>query len=218
MAPFSGLKDAVDEYVKISASAEKDSELHEAILDGMKITELGDLSFLSGMSKLGYLSVNSVNLKKLQHFPKCSIQRLELADNHISGGLECLANLTDLEELLLGGNPLSSLDQLKPLSSLTSLRILDVTNCPVSEKSIELSKFVFDLLPNLEALNGKDRDGASVDFEDNSSFLDTDEDDDEDDDDDESDDGSDQSEEEEEDGESDEESDSGNEKKKRRNE
>lgn len=168
---FASLHDAMKDYAT-DAGVENIEDLSEAILDGHVIPELGDLSFLSKFENFGYLSLNKCDISKLPNFPKgLGIERLEICDNKISGGLEGLANLEKLEELHLGGNAIETLDQLKPLASLSNLRILDLTDCPVS-KSETIHEEVFKLIPSLEAFNGKDQSGESVDFEDDSADLD----------------------------------------------
>ncbi len=147
-------------------------ELSEAILDGHSIPELGDLKFLSKCESLGYLSLNKCDIKSLPKFPKgLHIERLEICDNKLSGGLEALSALESLEELHLGGNQLSTIDSLKPLAELKSLRILDLTDCPVSNGA-SIHTEIYRMIPTLEAYNGKDETGESVDFEDGSSDLD----------------------------------------------
>lgn len=169
---FTSLREAMEDYIS-EAGVSKVEELPEAVLDGHTITQLGDLSFLKGCTEMGYLSLNKCDIKKLESFPSgLSLERLELCDNKLHDGLDCLEHLQGLEELHIGGNAFDSLDQLKPLSKLTTLRILDTTECPVSEKVADLHEKIFELIPSLEAFNGHDKSGESVDFEDGSSDLD----------------------------------------------
>jgi len=205
---FKTLYDAVKDYAS-ETGAENLSELTEAILDGHHIEEMGDISFLKDCSEMGYLSMNKCGLKKLEKFPAgLSIERLEICDNSLHNGLEALQSLEKLEELHIGGNQFDSINQLSPLAKIESLRILDVTECPVVEKVNELHTEIFKLMPQLEAFNGKDSSGESVDFEDGSSDLDDySSEDSEDDDEDGSDDGSQDDSEEDEDDEDDEDDD-----------
>lgn len=168
---FASLHEAMKDYLSETDSSSVE-ELTEAILDGHSLPDLGDVSFLSGCTKLGYLSLNKCDIKALPTFPTgLTIERLEICDNKLTGGLEALAALESLEELHLGGNQIASIDALKPLAALKSLRILDVTDCPV-QKDQALHSTVFEMIPSLEAFNGKDESGESVDFEDGSSDLD----------------------------------------------
>lgn len=169
---FSSLREAFDDYMKDSGITDM-GELNEIILDGYAVPDLGDLSFLKKCTKLGYISMNKCDVAKISEFPEgLPIERLELCDNKLHGGLEHLANLTQLEELHLGGNSFESLNQLKPLEKITSLRILDITDCPVSE-SANIHEEIFKLIPSLEAFNGKDQSGESVAFEDDSDDIDS---------------------------------------------
>jgi hypothetical protein len=168
---FDSLKSAMEDYVS-EVNCNSIEKLSEVILDGHYISDLGDLSFLTKCPELGYLSLNKCDIKAIPQFPAgLSIERLELCDNKLTGGLEALSALTHLEELHLGGNQFATLESLKPLSSLKSLRILDVTYCPV-EKDSNLHAEVFKMITSLEAFNGMDDGGVSVDFEDGSSGFD----------------------------------------------
>lgn len=168
---FASLHEAMKDHLSETDSNSVE-DLTEAILDGHSIPDLGDVSFLSKCSKLGYLSLNKCDIKVLPTFPVgLSIERLEICDNKLTGGLEALSALESLEELHLGGNQIATIDALKPLASLKGLRILDLTDCPV-EKDETLHSTIFEMIQTLEAFNGKDETGESVDFEDGSSDLD----------------------------------------------
>jgi Leucine-rich repeat (LRR) protein len=169
---FKTLREAMEDYAN-ETGVPKISELSEAILDGHSITELGDISFLKECTELGYISMNKCDIKKLEKFPAgLPIERLEICDNMLHDGLEALEDLEKLEELHLGGNQFDSINQLKPLAKVTSLRILDVTDCPVVKKDNDLHQEIFQMMTHLEAFNGRDSSGESVDFEDGSSDLD----------------------------------------------
>jgi hypothetical protein len=168
---FSSLHEAMQDFVGESGKQSVE-EFTEAILDGHAIPDLGDVSFLSKCSSLGYLSMNKCDIKVLPKFPEgLSIERLELCDNKLTGGLESIATLKSLEELQMGGNQFATIEPLKPLAALSNLRILDLTECPVT-KDGSLHEAMFQMIPSLEAFNGKDADGEEVDFEDGSSDLD----------------------------------------------
>lgn len=169
---FQSLHAALTDYLS-EAHVKTVEKLTEAILDGHSIQDLGDISFLAKCNELGYLSLNKCDVRKLSEFPSgTSLERLEICDNKLHDGLDSLIHLDNLEELHLGGNKFESMDQLKPLGKLKNLRILDLTDCPVVEKVADLQSEIFKLIPTLEAFNGKDSAGDSVDFEDGSSDLD----------------------------------------------
>ena len=169
---FESLQAAITDFLS-ETKIDSMENMHEAILDGHVIPDLGDVSFLSKCTDLGYLSLNKCDIRKLPKFPALnSLERLELCDNGLHDGLEGLSHLEGLEELHLGGNKFGKFEQLKPLAKLKNLRILDLTDCPVVEADSELQVEIFKLIPSLEAFNGKDASGESVDFEDGSSDLD----------------------------------------------
>lgn len=172
MVKYESLHAALKDYI-VEADVQKVEDLTDAILDGHAIPSLGDLSFLKGCALLGYLSLNKCDIRKLEAFPAgLKLERLEICDNKIHDGLDALVSLENLEELHMGGNKIESLAQLQPLAKLSKLRILDLTECPVVEKQSDIASKIFELVPHLEAFNGKDASGESVDFEDGSDDLD----------------------------------------------
>lgn len=171
MVKFGSLKEALEDYVS-DAGFKDVSILHEAILDGHAIPDLGDLSILLMCTGLGYLSLNKCDISQVPAFPEgLKLERLEMCDNKLHDGLERLGVLTSLEELHLGGNAFDTFDKLKPLQKLENLRILDITDCPADQIK-DIHDEIFKLLPKLEAFNGKDQTGDSVDFEDESHDFD----------------------------------------------
>jgi Leucine-rich repeat len=137
--------------------------LDQVILDGIAIPELGDLTFLSNMEHLQLLSLNHCSITKLVDFPAgCKVQRLELESNDFPvSHLKCLSNLADLHELHLTGVKVEKVEDLAPLTGLTKLRYLFISDSPLSQKKDYL-KEVFELLPELEVVDGLDKNGEQV--------------------------------------------------------
>ena len=88
-----------------------------------------------------------------------ALERLELSDNLISEGRECLqdSSLVLLRSLSLANNKIATLDALEPLGSLPNLRDLDLFNCAVTETDNYRTE-VFNMLPVLKYLDGFDID------------------------------------------------------------
>ncbi|XP_007444307.1 acidic leucine-rich nuclear phosphoprotein 32 family member B-like [Python bivittatus] len=99
----------------------------------------------------------NVNLLSVSNLPKLNkLRKLELSDNHISGGLEVLAEKTpNLTHLNLSGNKIKEINTLDPLKKLPHLRNLDLFNCEVT-MLINYRESIFALLPQLIYLDGFD--------------------------------------------------------------
>ncbi|EOD03844.1 hypothetical protein EMIHUDRAFT_250774, partial [Emiliania huxleyi CCMP1516] len=92
------------------------SEVLELVLDGVKASKV---TGLNQFTKLKVLQLNGCGLTSLEEFPTLpNLQRLELADNALSDGLDHLqdAALMHLKVLVLAGNKFSSLQGLESLA------------------------------------------------------------------------------------------------------
>ncbi|KAF4725697.1 Acidic leucine-rich nuclear phosphoprotein 32 member [Perkinsus olseni] len=170
------LLEAFKRYAK-EQDVEQYNKLEEVMLDGLSIPVLGDLSFLKECS-VGFLSLSNCQVGAIDHpFPEgTKIERLELNSNNLADkkSLEALGNLKDsLQELHLANNKFADLDALSPIHSLVNIRILNLIDNPVGgvEDDTQLAKAAYregllKALPNLQALDGLDRNGEEVVFED----------------------------------------------------
>lgn len=71
-----------------------------------------------------------------------------------------------LEKLRLSNNPISSLDELKTLSQLENLQVLDLMDCPIT-KINNYREEVFKTLPKLKVLDMMYQDGELYESESN---------------------------------------------------
>ncbi|CAG9313819.1 unnamed protein product [Blepharisma stoltei] len=139
-------------------------EVDELILDNWRGASLTvqDKSILETFPNLEVLSLTGCGLKSLENFPRVpSLCKLELSDNKIKGGLENLSHLTQLYQLSLAGNQIAKFDDLAPLTNLENLISLDLFGCPVAELP-DFNTKVQEMLPNLEVLNRRDKEGNEV--------------------------------------------------------
>ncbi|EER07702.1 U2 snrnp-specific A' protein, putative [Perkinsus marinus ATCC 50983] len=176
VAQIPSLLEAFKRYAKEQDVAHFD-KLEEVILDGLSIPVLGDLSFLKDCN-VGFLSLNNCQVGAIDHpFPEgTKIERLELNSNNLSDrkSLEALGNLKEtLQELHLANNKLAELDALIPLHKLVNIRILNLIDNPVDgiDNDEQMAKAAYredllNALPNLQVLDGYDRNGEEVLFED----------------------------------------------------
>ncbi|KAH9509597.1 Acidic leucine-rich nuclear phosphoprotein 32 member [Bulinus truncatus] len=124
-------------------------------LDNCRANKIEGLT--SEFINLQTLSLINLGLQSLEGFPKLgNLQKLELSDNRISGGLNHLAGCPNLTHLSLSGNKIKDFDVLDPLKDLHFLRSLDLFNCEVTNNEQYREK-VFAKLSQITYLDGFDR-------------------------------------------------------------
>ena len=125
------------------------------------------------------LSLSNVGLQSLDEWPAMpQLIKLTLSDNKISGGLQPLASCSELSQLELSGCRIATLEALRPLAALGGLLALDLENCPVAETPGYRS-LVYEMLPALQFLDRRDKDGKEVEEDDSDDDDDDDDDEDE---------------------------------------
>ncbi|KAL8558701.1 hypothetical protein ACOMHN_037794 [Nucella lapillus] len=156
------------------------AEVKDLNLDNCRVTEMEGLT--SGFTALETLSMINVGLQSLSDFPKlCSLKKLDLSDNRITGGLQSLTGSPKLTHLSLSGNKIKDIEALRPLKDLTNLKSLDLFNCEVTNLE-EYREKVFEMLPQISFLDGFDQnDKECEDDEDEVDDVDDEEDDEDDD-------------------------------------
>ncbi|CAF0866658.1 unnamed protein product [Didymodactylos carnosus] len=144
------------------------SEIKELVLDNCgRSTTLQGLT--DEFSNLKVLSVINVGLTSLKNFPKLpKLKKLYLSDNRLTNGLENLESCSNLSLLVLAGNKFKSVDDLKPLTKLPKLLIVDLMNCEVTQSDGYPDK-IFELLPQLKYLDNVDKNG--IEAEDDEELL-----------------------------------------------
>lgn len=154
------------ELEKRGRTADKITELN---LDNSRSTTIVGLN--DEFVNLRTLSLNSVGLTSLKGFPKLPrLEKLELSDNRISGGLSALHCSPRLTHLTLSNNKIQEIETLQPLAALKELRVLDLFNCGVTAVEGYRDK-MFALLPSLKYLDGYDSYEIEAPSEDDGKFL-----------------------------------------------
>jgi len=138
----------------------------ELNLDGINKPDLSKIS-ADCAQNLTELSLNLCQLSDLDSLPSLpALYKLQLNDNKISDIKSIPEKCPSLLELTLSGNKkISSIDQLKPISTLKSLLKIDVEGCAISEKE-NYRKELFDLCATLAEVDGFDAQGNEVDDDD----------------------------------------------------
>lgn len=110
------------------------------------------------------MSLNLTKLKSFANLPDWQgIFRIEAAENQITGAeLSNLQKYSDtLVVLKLANNRILNIDEIKTLSSFKKLKNLDLGQNPITKIEGYRDK-IFALLPELEVLDGHDRENQSV--------------------------------------------------------
>jgi len=144
------------------------SSVEELALDSIHFQKFAPelTSEIEKYTELLFLSLNDCALTSLAGFPKLQkLIRLELTDNKINAAaLSNLSQLTELQSLSLGGNPISSFEDLQAFTKLSKLIQLDLFGCPMSEDP-KYRERIFSLFPSLQILDNRDKEGVEVDYE-----------------------------------------------------
>ncbi len=132
------------------------------ILDDQPVQSISseDKSFLELFSECRLLSLNNCQLKQADNLPRIhKLEQLELETNFIENiPASLIKELPNLVTLKISNNKIKTVSDLAPLKQCSALRVLDLSKNPLSENK-EYIKKVRDLLPQLDVLDGKDKDG-----------------------------------------------------------
>ena len=121
---------------------------------------------LESVKEVAILSMNNCKLTSLANFPELpGLIRLELMNNEFPASeLKHLLKLKELQSLSLNENSVKAADELKLLKSLP-LAQLDITGTELSAQA-DYREQVFNLFPDLQILDNRDREGEEIDYND----------------------------------------------------
>ena len=154
------MSSSLEESIRRESGGREPSQVDRLCLDQAKAGE--GLAQLAPYTELVSLSIQDADIAQLDSLPALNrLNTLKLNDNKIKGGLHNLERLPELQKLYLASNKVQTLDCLKPLAKLTKLEWLDLEGNPVTRVE-GYSVFVWDLLPSLVVLDGKNRDGQEL--------------------------------------------------------
>ena len=154
------MSSSLEESIRRESGGREPSQVDRLCLDQAKA---GDgLALLAPFTELVSLSIQDADISSLDSLPALNrLNTLKLNDNKIKGGLHNLERLPELQKLYLASNKVQTLDCLEPLAKLTKLEWLDLEGNPVA-KLDGYSQRVWDLLPSLVVLDGKNREGQEL--------------------------------------------------------
>ncbi|KAL6072544.1 hypothetical protein STEG23_006864 [Scotinomys teguina] len=148
-----------DEEINVELKNRVPEEVTELVLDNCLCVN-GEIEGLNDTFKeLEFLSMANVELSSLARLPSLNkLQKLELSDNVISGGLEVLAEkCLNLTYLNLSGNKSKDLSTVEALQNLKNLKSLDLFNCEITNLE-DYRESIFELLQQITYLDGFDQD------------------------------------------------------------
>jgi len=147
----------MEKRISLELRGRKKSELESLDLSGAKTG--GELEGLSEeFQNLTDLSLQNSSLTNIKLFPKlANLTRLDLSENRLSKGLEVLLDCPKLKYLLINENKFKELDSLEPLKNFKSLTHLDLAGNDFEDEDLKTK--IFLMLPQLENLDGEDKDG-----------------------------------------------------------
>jgi len=144
----------MEKRIELEKRGSKADKITDLNLDNCRSTNIVGLD--DAFCRLRTLSLNNVGLTSLKGFPKLpNLEKLELSDNRISGGLNVLHGSPKLTHLTLSNNKIDNVETLEPLKELKNLRVLDLFNCRVNGVENYREK-VFELVPSIKYLDGYD--------------------------------------------------------------
>jgi hypothetical protein len=155
---------AIQEYMKYQESSPEELEDVQFIDCAFETLGVKEMDALMKYPNIEFLNLASVGLKSVTSafpsHPKISV--VILSNNELTDDVvETLAKLSNLESLALDGNQVTSVDSFKHLVGLSGLREVALSDCPVTASDPEYRSKLFALLPQLELVDGVDKEGKS---------------------------------------------------------
>jgi len=155
---------AIQEYIKEQDSVVDEIEDVQFIDSTFETLGEEDLNALLNYPNIEFLNLANVGLKNISaSFPSHEkIGAVILSNNRLSDDvIATLTNLKNLESLALDGNQITSIDSFKILSDLSNLREIALADCPIASETDYRSK-LFEILPQLQLVDGHDKDGQEI--------------------------------------------------------
>ena len=155
---------AIQEYMKYQESSPEELEDVQFIDCAFETLGVKEMDALMKYPNIEFLNLASVGLKSVTtafpSHPKISV--VILSNNELTDDVvETLAKLSNLESLALDGNQVTSVDSFKHLVGLSGLREVAISDCPVTASDPDYRTKLFALLPQLELVDGVDKEGKN---------------------------------------------------------
>ncbi|CAD8168383.1 unnamed protein product [Paramecium pentaurelia] len=159
------------ESIKKEIIAQKEAqngELEDLDIEGIAIGQFDNQSanLIQQHQNLISLSLVECKLKNLEGFPKLNnLENLILEANQLDGqAISYISkNFKQLACLSLADNKISTFEDVEPLKQLKQLQQLDLADNPITQLPGYFNK-VFQLIPSLQVLDNKDKDGQEIEL------------------------------------------------------
>lgn len=135
-----------------------------------------DKTFLERFTEAKCLNLSYCNLRSLKNLPVLpQLDRLTLSDNNIIGEDLHFINLNykKLKVLDLSNNAIRNLDFVALLAKVKTLKTLDLSANPITDIN-KYRENLFEKVPQLEALDGYNKEGSECDLEESEARFDVD--------------------------------------------
>ena len=159
-----------EEFLQDSFGEHEPMEIDELILDNLwenkeSFTE-EEKSVLEKYKGLIHLSINKIGLKSLTNMPNIkNLDVLSLNNNNLDGNdLDIINKLYPfLHKIKLKGNKIENIENFEKLKNCTKLKKLEVKDNPFSISNNKYKDKLFEILPNLIAIDKKTKEGEEID-------------------------------------------------------
>ena len=159
-----------EEFLQDSFRKNEPKEIEELILDELweskgSFTE-EEKSVLEKYTGLIHLSINKIGLKSLNNLPNIkNLDILSLNNNNLDGNdLDIINNLYPyLHKIKLKGNKIEKIENFEKLKNCIKLRKLEVKDNPFSISNNKYKGKLFEILPNLIAIDKETKEGDEID-------------------------------------------------------
>ena len=165
-------KTSFDKKLQELCDPHKPDELEELILDefskDIKSFNLEQKESLEHYSNLIHLSLNNIGLENLSNFPRIKgLMYLSLNNNKLKGDdFSIIPKIYPyLYKLKISGNNIDSIDKLNCLNEL-QLKKIEVKDNPFTLNDNEYREKIYKLIPTLEIVDQKLKNGQEIDTSD----------------------------------------------------
>jgi len=159
----------MDKRINLELRGRQPAKVKELDLSGCKTG--GEIEGLTEeFESLEFLDINNCNITNIKSFPTLpNLRKLDISGNRLSKGLENLKKCTNLKHLIINNNKIRELEVLEPLKSLEHLTHFDVGIDQLVITGVDqhvMRAKIYELLPNIQFLDGYDIDGNEEDDDD----------------------------------------------------
>ena len=159
-----------EEFLEDSFGKHEPKEIEELVLDGLWENKESfseeEKSILEKYIILIHLSINNVGLKSLKNMPSIkNLHVLSLNNNNLDGNdLDIINRLYPyLHKIKLKGNKIEKIENFEKLKNCKELKKLEVKDNPFSISNNKYKDKLFEILPNLTAIDKETKQGDEID-------------------------------------------------------